>query len=114
MELETEDIDLTPDMSKVWGGALRGLREAGETMLYSACLDVGSIEYTRDTIEITARDLTLYNLLTKHRAKLEQFVGVGCVNIHKKQPKIDDGRELVDALEKLFKKFTLAPTARMR
>jgi len=76
-----EDIDLTPDMSRVWGQVLRGLRESGETMLYAACADLGTVDYTRDTIEITCKDDPLYNLLTKHKAALEKFAGAGCVVI---------------------------------
>ena len=99
---DTEDIDLTPDMSRVWGQVIRGLRESSEIMLHAACLDLKTIDYTRDTIEITCKDDALYNLLSKHKSKLEKFAGAGCVSIFKKQDTVRNNKQIIDRLAYLF------------
>ena len=101
-DFENDDLDLTPDMSRVWGQVLRGLRESGETMLHAACIDLSSVDYTRDTIEITCKDDSLYNLLTKHKTVLEKFAGVGSITILKNQTQPTANKDIITRLGGLF------------
>ena len=96
------DVDLTPDMSRVWGQVIRGLRESGENMLYAAIADLSTVDYTNDTIEITCKDDSLFNLLTKHKAKLEKFAGAGAVSIFRQSKPEHKNKDTITRLESLF------------
>ena len=99
---DTDDIDLTPDMSRAWGQVIRGLRESGEVLLHAACLDLKTVDYTRDTIEITCKDEALYQLLSKHKAKLEKYAGVGCVSLFRQAEQVKINKDVIDRLVMLF------------
>lgn len=101
-EFQNEDIDLTPDMSKVWGSVLKGLRESDESMVYAACSELKNIEYTSDTIEIYCNDDALYNLLKKYKGTIEKFAGKGCVNIYQKRATVKCNKQLINGLAKIF------------
>lgn len=97
-----EDIDLTPDMSRVWGKVIKGLREKGENVLHAVCADLNTVDYTRDTVEITCKDDAVYELLVKHKKKLEEFSGAGVINIHKKKESVKGNMEVIAGLTELF------------
>ena len=99
---QNEDIDLTPDMSKVWGSVIKGLRESGELVAYSACSELKNIEYTSDTIEIYCNNDALYNLLKKYKPTIEKFAGKGCVNIYLKRPNQKNNKAVIDGLTRVF------------
>lgn len=97
----THDLDLTPDMSRAWGQVIRGLRENGEIIIHAACLDLNTVEYTQDTIEITCKDDVTYNILKKNIEKLEKHAGKGCINIHK-QKKQTPEKDVISGLKEIF------------
>jgi len=103
-EITGEDIDLTPDMSRVWGGVLKTLRESGETMLYAACSEIKNqnIAYNLDTIDIKIKDDYLYNLIIKNKSKIDKIAGVGVVNIYKQKDVITNKTKIIDGLKQLF------------
>ena len=96
-----EDLDLTPDMTKTWGKVIRGLRESGEHMLTAVCAELNTVDYTNDTIEVNCKDESTYNLLVKHKDKLEKFAGLGCVNVHR-QVTQKSNQELITGLTNIF------------
>jgi len=97
-----EAIDLTPDMSKMWGTVLRGLREKRENFLYAACSELKDIEYTNDTIEIYCKDDMTFELLKKNIKKIESIAGKGIINIYKKKVHTKHNQQIIDGLKGLF------------
>jgi hypothetical protein len=105
--VDSELIDLTPDMSKTWGTVLRTLRESGESALHAACAELNDIEFTATGIYITCHDAAIYNLLKKHQQKLNTAASYDCIYIGKPKTKAADTGTALRLKEIFGEKITI-------
>ena len=99
-EINYEIIDLTPDMSAVWGNILSTLRTT-DHILYAACSEQADIDFGREEIHIRTNNETVYNILQRGIPIFNQLAGEGIVQIifNKKQA-IKTNK--IEQLKKLF------------
>lgn len=92
-----EIINLTPDMSQVWGNLLKKLREQKQSALYAVCA-AADAEFTADAIYVTLDDSSKI-ILQKNQQLLNDMVGADVIRLveqkNTKNPK-------TEILKKLF------------
>ncbi|MCL2850782.1 MAG: hypothetical protein FWE01_00255 [Firmicutes bacterium] len=73
-EINYEIIDLTPDMSSIWGKVLSQLREH-DSILYAAVSEQVDIDFTREDIRLYTSNQTLYNIMERGLKLLNEIAG---------------------------------------
>jgi len=87
---EYEIINLTPDMSEVWGNILKKLRTKNVN-LYTILTTQVDVVFEREEIYVTTNDDSIYSLLSKY--KFDDCVIVEKV-VKRKNQKIEELKKL--------------------
>jgi hypothetical protein len=96
-----DEIELMPDMSKVWARVLKGLRETGEAVLLAACMEINDIEFTDCEIHVYCKNKALYELFRKYTKELTKHAGADCLRFYEPRVQKHDQKK-IEALKKIF------------
>jgi len=89
------------DMSDVWAGVLKSLRENKEPVLLGACSDPDDIEFTRDYINLTTSSESIFLIWKKYQDILNKYAGGDYIQIFLKK-KTHGHNKTTEKLREIF------------
>ena len=88
-------------MSDTWANVLKKLRENKEPVLLGACSDPDDIEFTRDYINLTTYNESVFMLWQKYLDTLNKYAGGDYIRVFLKK-RADRNNKTVEKLREIF------------